>query len=109
MEPFDKCPRCGLLSSWRVTCSCGYMASHAQPATTEPATKPSTIMRVIAVLLVAPVAVCAIAVLQWSKGNEFLGVLGGIVPSIIVGAVGFGLLGLANYLWTGKTRDERGQ
>jgi hypothetical protein len=71
------------------------------------ATKPGVVQRIVAVLLVAPVALCAITVLQWNKDQEFLGVQGGIVGSIVVGAIGFGLLALANYLWTGKTRDER--
>jgi hypothetical protein len=61
----------------------------------------------VGVLLVAPIAVCAVAVLQWSKSELFMGLVGGIIPSLLVGAAGFGLLGLANYLWTSKTRDER--
>lgn len=104
MEPFDKCPRCGLLGSWRVNCTCGYLASHTAASPTEPATKPSVAMRVIAVSLVVPIALCAVTVTQWIKGQEFLGLPpGGIVLEIVVGAVGFGLLGLANYLWTGTS------
>ena len=37
----------------------------------------------------------------------FGGFLPGFVGQVTVGAVGFGLLALPNYLWTGKTADER--
>jgi hypothetical protein len=72
------------------------------PAPPAPAGKPNLVKRVVAVLLVVPIALCLAAVV---KSQDF-GI--GVLPSILIGAVGFGLLGLANYLWTGKPSDEGG-
>ena len=84
------------------------MATHPFASLTGPAAKPGAVMRVIAVLLVVPIALCAVTVTQWIKGEAFLGVPpGGFVLEVAVGAVGLSLLGFANYLWTGKKRDER--
>src|SRR5207249_4430911 len=100
VKAFNKCPQCGLFEDLRTKCSCGYDATTAvAPGATA---KPRLVKRVIAVLLVIPIAVCTVVVI---KSQDF-GI--GLVPAILVGAVGFGLLGLANYLWTGKTADERG-
>ncbi len=57
--------------------------------------------KIVALLLVAPVAVLGVAVLKYDQLglNKYLGFAPDLVVQIILGAVGFSLLALANYLW----------
>ena len=71
--------------------------------------KPGFAQRIVAVVLVAPIAFCIYAYQKWNMGQEFLGVQGGIVPLIVVATVGFSLLATAKGLWTGTPRDKRGE
>jgi hypothetical protein len=67
--------------------------------------------KVVAVLLVIPVAGLIAAVVKWDDLglDKQITVVSPFVGQVIAGFIGFGLLGLANYLWTGKTADERDQ
>ncbi len=119
MTSFSKCPQCGLFEDRRTRCRCGYVAPGDSPASTPPdavpppppTAKPGLLRRVLAVLLVVPIAGCLVLATKWQDlglGRPFE-VLPELVGQILVAMVGFALLGLANYLWTGKTREERTQ
>jgi hypothetical protein len=110
--PFNKCPRCGLLDVRRTRCECGYDAGVAKPpppaeAPTE-APRPSRLRKAVAVALVLPVAALAVVAIRWdSLGlGEYVDFLPGLVAQIIVGALGFALLALANFLWLGGRKAE---
>jgi hypothetical protein len=79
--------------------------------------RPSIVGRIVAVLLAVPIAAClgvAIVACMAESGiyqdglNKYFGDHApGFLASVCIGAVGLLLLGLANYLWTGKTRGQR--
>jgi hypothetical protein len=79
------------------------VAEHSRNGTRD-VSKSGVALRVAHVLLVAPIPLCAVTVIQWTRGQEFLGVRGDIGWSIIVAAIGLGLLGLAGYI---SPRDQR--
>ncbi len=57
--------------------------------------------KIIAILLVAPVALLGFAAIRYdSLGlDKYLGFASPLVMQILLGTVGLALLGLANYLW----------
>ena len=88
----------------RMKCACGYeqkppppipapvtIAPAAEPI--EPKYKPGILRRIFTVLLVPPIAVCAVVALK--AGNFWL--------CVAAAAVAFGLLDVAKWLWTGKS------
>jgi hypothetical protein len=109
MTAFSKCLRCGLFADKRTSRTCGYVAPMDPTTLTVPkpqapappsASKPSLAKRVVAVLLVVPIALCFVTVVK----SQYFGL--GWASSILIGSVGFGLLGLANHLWAGNTNDD---
>jgi hypothetical protein len=59
------------------------------------------VKKIVALLLVAPVALLGVAVIKYDQLglNKYLGFAPDLVVQIILGTVGFALLGLANFLW----------
>ncbi len=113
MKDFNKCPQCGTLGTRRWQCDCGYGAEPVptpqieQPKPVTP-TPSSPMRRIMALMLIIPVALLVVAVVKWEvlELGRFTPPFPDIVNKILVGGVALTLLVVANVLWTSSTNTS---